>query len=211
MFFPLLLEPGNVVRLEAALDEAAGGVPPSLDDRPVSLRGLFVPAVTGAAIAVGGTSRLSVSMERAHAPSRLPLDASKRWTVSSSTTSSTVESRAGARCGSAFATKRSSPTRTWSPAATRDSSATGPGSWSMPRPFACLNRGAENEQPELRRWLDLGSLRGQSLGEAANSVTAPSPITEITHTPLEAHPDRAETRLDGPDLRAALNPELLGR
>lgn len=35
--FPLILEPGNVARLEAALDEAAGGVPPSRDDRPVSL------------------------------------------------------------------------------------------------------------------------------------------------------------------------------
>lgn len=35
--FPLLLEPGNVARLEAALDEAARAVPPSRDDRPVSL------------------------------------------------------------------------------------------------------------------------------------------------------------------------------
>ena len=35
--FPLLLEPGNVARFEAALGEAAQRVPPSRDDRPVSL------------------------------------------------------------------------------------------------------------------------------------------------------------------------------
>ncbi len=35
--FPLFLEPGNVARVEAALAEASQRVPPSRDDRPVSL------------------------------------------------------------------------------------------------------------------------------------------------------------------------------
>ncbi|MBK9087936.1 MAG: hypothetical protein IPL90_02330 [Holophagales bacterium] len=35
--FPLFLEPGNVARIEAALAEASRRVPPSRDDRPVSL------------------------------------------------------------------------------------------------------------------------------------------------------------------------------
>ncbi len=35
--FPLLLEPGNVVRFEATLADASRRVPPSRDDRPVSL------------------------------------------------------------------------------------------------------------------------------------------------------------------------------
>ncbi len=35
--FPLFLEPGNVVRVEAALADASRRVPPSCDDRPVSL------------------------------------------------------------------------------------------------------------------------------------------------------------------------------
>ncbi len=35
--FPLLLEPGNVARVEAALADASRRVPPSRDDRPVSL------------------------------------------------------------------------------------------------------------------------------------------------------------------------------
>lgn len=35
--FPLLLDPGNVARVESALDAAARAVPPSRDDRPVSL------------------------------------------------------------------------------------------------------------------------------------------------------------------------------
>jgi spermidine synthase len=60
--FPLLLEPGNVARLEAALDEAAGGVPSSRDDRPVSL--LFALArreletASPAARALGALARL---------------------------------------------------------------------------------------------------------------------------------------------------------
>jgi spermidine synthase len=64
--FPLLLEPANVERIEAALDEAAGRVPPSRDDRPVSLlyalarRGL--ETASPAARAFGAVARLPASL-----------------------------------------------------------------------------------------------------------------------------------------------------
>ena len=61
--FPLLLEPGNVAGLEAALDDAARRVPPARDDRPVSL--LF-------ALARRHDETASLAGRALGAPGRLP-------------------------------------------------------------------------------------------------------------------------------------------